>query len=179
MARMSVEDEIAYDRETVFKTFRDDLIELLQYLPDIQDIEVKGREQVDEDTVKIHNLWQASQDEVPTLAKKFIKPEMLKWNDYATWHEDTWVCEWEMEVGFLQDAIECTGETRYIDAGDERTKIVIDGDLKVDAKQIPGVPRLVASKVGNTVENFVVKLIQPNLTDVNRGIEKYLAARES
>lgn len=174
MARLNVDDEIAHDRETVYTTFRDHLTDLVQYLPDIESIEQKSREDVDEDTVEIVNVWEAGQEEVPALARKFIKPEMLKWHDYATWHQDRWVCEWRMEVGFLQDAITCTGENRYYEENGH-TKIEIDGELKVDANEIPGVPSLVASKVGNAVENFVVKLIEPNLTDVNRGIERYLA----
>ena len=176
MARLNVDDEIHYDRETVFETFRDHLVELIDYLPDIEEIEVKDREEIDEHTVKVVNLWKAEQEEVPALAKKFIKPEMLQWTDYATWRQDEWVCDWEMEVGFLEDAITCTGQNRYIEAGEEKTKIHIDGDLEVDATKIPGVPRLVAGKVGNAVESFVAKLIEPNLTDVNRGLEEYLDA---
>ena len=174
MARMNVEDRIDYPREKVFETFRDNLVDLLEYLPDIQDIEVKDREEVDEDTVKVVNLWKAREEEVPKMARKFIKPEILQWTDYATWKQDEWVCEWEMEVGFLKEAITCKGQNRYLEAGDGSTKIHIDGDLEVDASEIPGVPRLVAGKVGSVIEDFVVKMIEPNLTDVNRGLEKYL-----
>jgi hypothetical protein len=83
-----------------------------------------------------------------------------------------------MEVGFLEDAIDCTGETRYLKNGEDSTTIEIRGDLQVDASEIPGVPSLVAGKVGDAVENFVVKLIEPNLTDVNRGLEKYLQSKQ-
>ena len=175
MARLNVDDEVDFDRQEVFETFRDDLIELIDYLPNIEDIEVDSYERQDDDTVEVVNIWKATEKDIPTLARKFIKPEMLQWTDYATWHQNDWVCEWEMEVGFLKDAITCTGQTRYLDAGEGKTKIHIDGDLEVDAKQIPGVPRLVANKVGDAVEGFVVKLIEPNLTDVNRGLERYLA----
>lgn len=174
MARLNVEDEIHFDREKVFTTFRDELVEFVDYLPNIESIDVESYERTDEDTVEVVNIWEATEKDVPALARKFIEPEMLRWTDYATWQEDDWVCDWEMEVGFLKDAITCTGQTRYLDAGDGTTKIHIDGDLEVDASQIPGVPKLVANKVGNAVERFVVKLIEPNLTDVNRGLEKYL-----
>ena len=178
MARLNVEDTVDFPREKVFETFRDNLVDLLEYLPDIKDIEVQDREEVDEDTIKVVNLWKAKEEDVPTMARKFIKPEMLQWTDYATWRKDEWVCDWEMEVGFLKDAITCKGQNRYIEE-DGATKIQIDGDLEVDATQIPGVPRLVASKVGSAVENFVVKLIEPNLTDVNRGLERYLERQKN
>ena len=178
MARLNVDDRVDYPREQVFETFRDHLVELIDYLPNIENIEVESREQIDEETVEVVNIWSAEEKDIPAMARKFIKPEMLQWTDYATWRKDEWVCDWEMEVGFLQDAITCKGQNRYIEENGS-TKIQIDGDLEVDATQIPGVPRLVASKVGSAVENFVVKLIEPNLTDVNRGLERYLEQQKN
>ena len=175
MADIDITDEVAHSREKVFTTFRDDLTELIPHLPDIKNITVKDRDQLDDQTIKVVNLWEAEAEEVPKVARSFIKPEMLKWTDYATWRKDAWECDWEMEVGFLTDAVTCEGTNRYRELADDRTEIHIDGKLEVDARQIPGVPRLGAGKIGNVVENFVVKLITPNLTNVNRGLERYLA----
>ncbi|MFB6262018.1 MAG: DUF2505 family protein [Bradymonadaceae bacterium] len=178
MADLNVRDEIHHDRETVYETFRDDLVELVDYLPNIREIEVDSYEQVDENTVEIVNIWKATERDIPSAAQQFIDSEMLQWHDYATWKQDQWVCEWEMEVDFMKDAVTCTGENRYREVGDGKTAIEIDGTLEVDAGEIPGVPGLLAGKVGDAVENFVVKLIEPNLTDVNRGLEEYLDAQE-
>jgi hypothetical protein len=177
MAKISVNDTVAYPRELVFTTFRDDLDKLDDYLPDIESITTQSRDDVDEDTTKVVRLWKARDEDIPTLASKFIKPEMLQWTDHATWHEDEWTCDWEMEVGFLTDAITAKGTNRYIDKGD-KVEIIIDGTLEVDAKQIPGVPRMLAGKVGSAVEKFVVKMITPNLKEVNRGVERYLATQQ-
>lgn len=174
MAKINITDRVAYDRETVFKTFRDDLVALIPHLPDIKDIDVKERETVDDSTLKVINLWKAEAEEIPRLARSFIKPDMLEWTDYATWREDAWACDWRMEVGFLSDAVTCEGTTAYREAGSEATEVTIDGILEVDAKKIPGVPRLGAGKIGKVIEGFVVKLITPNLTQVNRGMERYL-----
>jgi carbon monoxide dehydrogenase subunit G len=175
MAKISVNDTVAYPRELVFHTFREDLEKLDDYLPDIESITTKSREDIDDNTTKIVRVWKARDEDIPKLASKFIKPEMLQWTDHATWREDEWTCKWEMEVGFLTDAITAKGTNRYIDKGD-KVEIIIDGTLEVDAKQIPGVPGLLAGKVGSAVEGFVVKMITPNLKDVNRGVERYLAA---
>lgn len=174
MAKINIKDEIAHDRATVYTTFRDNLPELLPYLPNVESITVENREQVDDKTLKLVNLWKAKGEEIPTMAQAFIKPEMLQWHDHATWKDDAWACDWVMEVGFLRDAISCSGTTRYLDKNG-KTEIVMEGELKVDASKIPGVPRLLAGKVGDAVEKFVVRLITPNLTQVNRGLEKYLA----
>jgi hypothetical protein len=177
MAKISVTDTVAYPRELVFTTFREDLEKLDDYLPDIESITTKSREDIDEDTTKIVRVWKARDEDIPKLASKFIKPEMLQWTDYATWHEDEWTCDWEMEVGFLTDAITAKGTNRYIDKGD-KVEIIIDGTLEVDARQIPGVPGMLAGKVGKAVEAFVVKMITPNLKEVNRGVERYLATQK-
>ena len=123
--------------------------------------------------MKIVNIWKAEDDDIPALATKFIKPEMLQWTDRATWSDDRFLCEWDMEVGFLSEAIKCSGRTEYIEK-DGGTEVYISGDLAVDASKIPGVPRLVAGKVSGVVEKFVVKMITPNMKEVNRGLEKYL-----
>lgn len=174
MAKINIKDVVAYDRALTYKTFRDHMVELVPFLPNVASITVESREEPDETTVKVVNLWKAEGEEIPKLAQAFIKPEMLQWHDYASWHEETWSCDWNMEVGFLRDAISCKGTTRYTDRGG-KTEVAIDGELKVDATKIPGVPRIMAGKVGDIVEKFVVKMITPNLTEVNRGVERYLA----
>lgn len=177
MAKISVHDSVSSPREIVFKTFRDDLDDLDEYLPDIESIITESREELDDDCERIVRVWKARNDEIPKIARKFIKPEMLQWTDDATWDSTDYSCKWEMEVGFLTDAITAKGVNRYTEK-DGTTGIVIDGVLEVDATKIPGVPRLLAGKVGKAVEKFVVKMITPNLKDVNRGMEKYLAAKE-
>ena len=178
MAKINTTDSVDFSRKLVFETFRDDLEELVPYLPDIESITQKDREDIDDQTTRVVRLWKAQDEEVPTIARKFIKPEMLQWTDTATWKEDQWTCDWEIEVGFLSDAITAKGTNTYKEKGEDRVEIIIEGTLEVDAKQIPGVPRMLAGRVGKAVENFVVKMITPNLTNVNRGMEKYLAANE-
>jgi len=39
---------------------------------------------------------------------------------------------------------------------------------------VPGVPRLVAGKVGKLIESFLVKQVQDNLQEVARGVGRYL-----
>jgi hypothetical protein len=35
-----------------------------------------------------------------------------------------------------------------------------------------------AGRIGSTVESFVVKLIEPNLKGINRGLERYLQSKK-
>lgn len=176
MARIDIRDTITYERGLVYETFRDDLKELAAYLPNIREIVVERHERTDESTVSVVNIWKATGEEIPTMARSFINPDMLQWTDRATWHDGSCSCDWIMEVGFLPQAVSCSGTTTYTARGD-RTEVHITGELRVDAAKIPGVPRLLSGKIGGAVEEFVIKLITPNLKEVNRGAEKYLASR--
>jgi len=174
MAEINVKNEVAFEREKVFWAFRDKLQDLLSYLPDVEDIKVLEREEIDENTIKLLNLWQANYDQVPKAARGFIKPEMLKWKDHATWRQDEWICEWVIEPDFLSDAISCQGKNSFIDKGDGKTEVIISGNLEIDVKKIKGVPKLGSGKIGKIVEDFAVPMISSNLGNVVKGLESYL-----
>lgn len=177
MAKIDIRDNISYDLTRVYASFRDHLKELAQYLPTISEIIVEKHERTDDDTIKAVNIWKAAGEEIPKIVSPFISADKMQWIDRATWHDGETYCDWEMEVAFFPEAISCKGQTRYTKSGDI-TQVHISGELKVDAKKIPGVPRLLAGKIGDAVEVFVVKMITPNLKEVNRGVEKYLAAQD-
>lgn len=176
MAKIDIRDTISYDLTSVYETFRDHLKALAQYLPNVSEIIVEKHERTDADTTKVVNIWKASGEEIPKIAASFISPDKLQWTDFATWHDGETYCDWEMEVGFFPEAVSCKGTTRYSKDGD-KTQVHISGELKVDAKKIPGVPKLLAGKIGDAVEAFAVKMVTPNLKEVNRGAEKYLASK--
>ena len=64
---------------------------------------------------------------------------------------------------------------RAIDTIDEgSTRVVLAGDLEIDVKSIPGVPRLLAGRLKPQVERFIVSLITPNLEQVNTSLGRFL-----
>jgi hypothetical protein len=173
----STTDVIEYPVETVFQTHRDHLPELVDFLPNVEKIEVESREDL-EGRVDLVNIWTAARSEVPTLVRPFVKPHMLTWIDRASWLESDHTCRWDIELGFLKAAIRCKGENKMRSNDDGHTEVTIAGQIEVDAKKIPGVPRFMAKKVGAAVEKFVVKTITPNLKKTNDGVRAYLAAQE-
>lgn len=175
--KLYIEDVIHFPRELVFNTYRDELPQLAGHLPNIEYIEVVEREEKDNGEIRLLNLWKAASTEVPTLIRPFVKPELMKWNDHALWKPKSWTCEWRSEVGFFKEQVDARGLNTYIPQGDNAVKIIIEGEISVDAKKLPGVPRLMAGKIGSTVEKFVVKMIEPNLKGINRGLESYLRSK--
>lgn len=170
----TIRDTIPYPRHRVFDVQRDELPNIAPYLDRIESITVEERRE-EGNVVHLVNLWKASDADIPKIAQSFIKPEMMQWIDRATWDGDAFTCAWEMELGFLPDAIEARGLNRWIDDGDQ-TIVEIEGDVIIHAARIPGVPRMLAGKVGSAVEKFVVTTIEPNLRKTGDGVRRYLDA---
>lgn len=173
----TITDRIPFSRAEVFSAHRDHLAELAEYLPNVESIEVESREE-EGDVVRLVNLWRAAETEVPAVARPFIKPEMLRWIDRATWNEGLWRCQWELELGFLPEAISARGFNAFVEK-DGQTEVTINGEIIIRADRIPGVPRILAGKISSNVEGFVVKMIEPNLRLTNEGVRRFLADRNA
>jgi hypothetical protein len=174
--KIEVTNTIPYPRVLVFRTLRDEMTELLPYLPNVDQIVVKQREELGEGRVRLVNWWKAS-SEIPTVARALVTPEMTNWTDFATWDESAWCCEWRQETSFFTDRISCRGRNTYRELGPERTELSIRGDLDIDLMGLKGVPKLMAPAVGSAIEKFVVALITPNFTKLSDGLVRYLRAR--
>lgn len=169
------ESRIPYPRPVVYRAYRDHLSEVAAYIPDIREIVVHKRLE-DGAVVRLHNEW-ISQTEVPAFAQRFLKPEMLRWDDYATWDEAAWACDWRIKTRVFTDAVTCGGRNTFVEDGPNATRVVLGGDLQIALKEIPGVPSFLASTLAPQVEKFIVSLITPNLQKVNGSLGQFLDAQ--
>jgi hypothetical protein len=170
--KLHAESVLPFPREVVYRTYRDRLVELVPFLPNIRGIEVRSR--ADEGSVsRLVNVWHGGGD-IPSVARAFLSERMLSWTDHATWDEAAWTCAWRMESHSFREAVHAAGKNAFLVDGDG-CRLVIDGDLTIDGKKLP-VPRFLAGTVAPAVEKFLVGMIRPNLTEVARGVERFLAA---
>lgn len=172
---ISADATLLYPRPVVYAAYRDDLTKLLQYLPNVRNIEVRSRKDEGSRTDFV-NIWHGG-GEIPAAARAFLNESMLSWTDYATWKQDAWTCDWRTETHAFTEAVDCAGQNRFLEV-DGGTRIEIRGELKIDAKKIKGVPGFLAGKVASAVESFLAAKIQPNLVEVTEGLRKYLAANQ-
>ncbi|MED5373635.1 MAG: hypothetical protein VX899_21640 [Myxococcota bacterium] len=170
--RIHSESLLNHSPREAFLAYRDHLPEFAPLIDDIQKIVVEKREESD-GVVKLHNVWFA-QREIPTFAKAFLKPEMLRWDDFADWRDGELRCHWEIKPRAFTDSVKCKGTNTFVDAGNGRTRVLLEGDLSIDLKGIPGVPRLVAGRIGPKVEQFIVSLITPNLQKTNQALGTWM-----
>lgn len=177
--QLDIRDIIHFPRDLVFETYRDKLPELDAYLPNIESITVERRTVRDDGCIELVNRWQAARSEVPAVIRPFIKPELLQWHDYATWDSKEHVCRWRTELVVFHGAITSEGINYYRVIDENTMEVHLTGTIQVDATKIPGVPRLMAGKVASAVESGVLKVTEPNLLGVNRGLEQYIAERNA
>lgn len=167
---------IPFPRETVFLAYRDEITNLLPYLPNVRSIEIKSRKE-EGGVVDFVNEWRGG-GEIPAAIRAVLSESVLAWTDYASWRADALRCDWRTKTHAFTDAVTCRGTNLFLPDGDGKTLLEIRGSLEIDATKIRGVPSFVAGKIGRTVEEFLVGKIQSNLVETARGLGRYLEERE-
>jgi hypothetical protein len=172
---ISADARIPFSREIVFAAYRDEIHDLLPYLPNVRGIDVKSRKD-NGPIAEFVNEWRGGGD-VPAALRAVLSESVLSWTDYATWNADNLVCDWRTQTHAFTDAIQCHGRNTFIDDGVDRTLLEIRGSLEIDPKKIRGVPGFLAGKVARSIEEFLVGKIQSNLVETAKGLAKYLEER--
>jgi hypothetical protein len=177
--KIQTEDIIDYPIQMAFTTMRDKLLDLAKFMPNVQKIEEKSREDVDANRVKFLNIWHGKAS-IPTVAQAIIKPEMLNWKDYAEWDASNYSCKWKIElnIDFLKNNVTCAGTNTFEAVGENRTRIKINGDLDIKVDAIPGVPKFLSGSLKSTIEKFIVNLITPNLANISKSVKSYLDSKK-
>jgi hypothetical protein len=170
--RIHTESLIRHPQREVYEAYRDRLPEIAAYIPDVKEILVESREPFD-GGIKLHNVWIAER-EIPVFARAFLKPEMLRWDDYAEWRDSDHQVRWTLKLRVFTDNVRCSGTNTFRRIDDGKTSVTLEGDLDIDLQRIPGVPRLLAGGLKPQVEKFIVSLITPNLERVNESLQQFL-----
>jgi hypothetical protein len=170
--RIHSESIIRHPQERVYEAYRDRLSEIAAYIPDVKEIIVKSRDEKP-GVVTIHNEWIADK-EVPVYARAFLKPEMMRWDDFAVWTDAKSQVAWTLKLRVFADSVKCGGTNTFKRIDDDKTAVTLEGDLDINLKTIPGVPNLLAGGLKPKVEKFIVSLITPNLERVNQSLQQFL-----
>lgn len=170
--KLRAESFLHFPREQVFRTYRDRLVELVPFLPNVRKIEVRSRK--DEPPVAhLVNVWHGGGD-IPKVVRSVLSENMLSWTDHAKWDEAAWTCEWRMETHSFPGALHAVGTNRFVEAPGGST-LIVEGELTIDGSKLP-VPRLLAKTVAGAAESFLVAVVKPNLTETAKGVVRFLEA---
>ncbi len=161
-------------QQLVYEIIRDKLVQLVPYLDNVSAIEEFTREPRDNGQ-HVLNRWRADAGQVPAVARKFIKPEMLEWLDHADWDDGEFWVDWRIEPARFQGMYSCSGRNRVVVDGDN-VRIRIQGELTVDPKKIPGVPSFLVKRVLPAIESYLISRMKPNMASLGVGVTRFLAA---
>lgn len=160
--------------DEVYVILRDKLTSLVPYLDNVAAIEELERSEK-AGGQHVLNRWRADPGQVPSLARNFLKPEMLEWLDHADWDDAGKHVDWRIESAVFKGLYTCSGRNRVVESGGV-VKIIISGELKVDSGKIPGLPRLLAGKIVPVIEGYLVDRMKPNMASLGTGVSRFLAA---
>lgn len=163
---------IHHPTDEVYLTYRDRLPELVPYLPNVDEVEVLEREEL-EGGLRLLNRWCVS-GSIPRTVRPFFKGKQLSYLDHARWNDEESLVQWRLEIGLFPDAVGCSG-TNYFRQGTRpgSTEVSLTGALTVDLSRVAGVPRIFHG-IAPKIESFVLDRIRPNLSSVTRAVAQYL-----
>lgn len=172
--RLERKDIIEQPADDILILVRDEMPKLVPYLQNVARIEVIEREDISENKVRIVNQWYAKA-EIPSVAKKFVKPELLSWKDHAMWTNDEYRVDFELESLLANNLFEVKGTNTFgpHEDNEEHTLIHVSCEVKIYPENIPGVPGFLAKRVKPMVENLIEGMLGPNLTSLGQGLMQY------
>ena len=166
-----IKSTIPHPIQAVYEAMRDHMPKLVPYMPNVQSIVVEKREQHG-NLLHLQNRWTPSQTEIPTVARSFIDAKNTYWIDHAQWNDETKVCSWRLEMGFMSERVQCTGTTSFQSLDRNQTNMIIKGSLSLNLKGM--VPRLILGRATKSVEGFVGKMVKPNFQKTTEALIQYL-----
>jgi hypothetical protein len=165
---------IPFPRESVFRTYRDDLPALIEFLPHVRRIEALGREEIPRGVQTLYT-WHGGGD-IPIPVQRGLGDNTFRWDERTLWDEQAWSCDWTIETRAFHDAVRCSGRHTFVALG-ERTRLEIEGSMSFDLAAIKALPSFLAGGLANTVEQFVSRQITANLLSVSDALTRYLESR--
>lgn len=171
---IKIDVPLAFPRALVFATYRDNLAEIADQMPDVVGVSVRRSEERPGE-VRVVGDWRGG-SEIPAFARRFVRESMLSWTDHQTWKEASLTSEWRIDVHAFPGAVTVTGTTSVVDSG-AGSRIEFRGDLSCDLTKVPGVPRFLANRLKSTAEKFVISKMSSNLAAVGKAVRQILERR--
>jgi hypothetical protein len=129
LMQINAEIFIPFPRPLVFATYRDQLLNLVPYLPNVRGISTKQRSQ-GQGRVKIVNEWHGG-GEIPPAARALLSESMLSWTEYTDWNPEEFTTDWQIKTHAFTEAVTCVGKNLFLECG-AGTQLVSRGKLTID-----------------------------------------------
>ena len=158
---------------------------MLHHLPniakDVDDLEsIKEVERTNptNDTIKVVSIWCAKPN-LPQMVMKYIKPDMLRWDDVALWKEKEKIIEWQIHSHHYYDELQCRGTTAFEPAiGGKGCKLTFSGTLEWKGKVFSISMGMLDSTIAKAAEGVLGQMIPSNLRKITEALGKYIEKKQ-
>lgn len=168
---LSVDTHLPFKRSLVYVAYRDKLIDLVPYMPSVQQIKFISSKKEDGLLHLVHE-WSGGA-KIPQVARTFVSEDLLVWTEEQVWDESDFSIQWRIKTHFFTEAVYCAGKNRFLEDG-SGTLIESRGELRIDPHQIKGTPRLLTVAIARVVEDSIAKQVTPNFLQMSEGVRQYL-----
>jgi len=165
MIKISVDSQVSFSRSLVYATYRDKLMELGPYLPNVRSLQIKSRQEADRQ-VRLVLEWHGGGD-IPAAARALLSEELFTWTEYDIWDNNEFTVDWQIETHAYREAVFCAGKNRFLDRGN-CTLVESRVEVRIDLSAVHSVPPFLLSQLVNLVEGLLTKKIEPNLVQMGR-----------
>src|SRR5437870_2465128 len=103
---------VKFPVEITWQTMLNHLPDIAKDVDDLESIKEVERSNPTDDTTKVISVW-CAKPKLPSMVMKYIKPDMLEWDDIALWKEKEKIIEWEIHSHHYYDELQCRGTTAF------------------------------------------------------------------
>jgi hypothetical protein len=171
MIEISVDSQLSFTRSLVYATYRDKLMELGPHLPNVRSLQLKSREETDQQ-VQLELEWHGGGD-IPAAARALLSEDLFIWTEYDVWNNDEFAVDWRIETHAYREAVFCAGKNYFLDQGD-RTLVKSRAEVRIDLSTVHDMPTFLRDRLGHRVERLLAKKIEPNLLQMGQRVQQYL-----
>lgn len=150
------------------------LPEIAIRVDELESITETERNTNEDGTIKVVSLWIA-RPKVPAMVMKYIKPEMLEWNDIAVWLPSEKKIEWEIFSHHFHEQMKCSGYTQFEPAmGGRGCKLSFSGNLNWNGKIISSGLGFIDNTVAKGAEGILTQLIPSNFRKITDALDAHI-----
>ncbi|WP_013323768.1 hypothetical protein [Gloeothece verrucosa] len=169
---IDVSSQIPFPRSLVYATFRDNVVDLVPYVPSIKNLQLKSRVEKPEQVECVYILRGVG--EIPSLLKPWLNEDLLTWTEYDVWKASNFTLEWRIRTHAFTEAVHWAGINSFFEQGNT-TLVKSRCELKIDHKALKNIPFIMRSQVAQLAEHYLAKQSEPSLSLMSEGVRRYLS----
>jgi len=157
--------------DIAWNTMLNAMPEIGERVDELESITETERYTDEKGAIKVVSIWKAK-PKLPDLVMKYIKPEMLVWDDTAVWLPSERKIEWEIKSHHFHEQMQCHGTTTFEPAmGGKGCRLTFFGSLQWNGKIVSSGLGFVDHTITKAAEGVLTQIIPSNFRKITDALE--------